>query len=124
MLYRFLSCIVFSLNDDDDDDFVVVVVVVVVAGSFPASSLLSSQRTVHTIDFSAVSTSELQDFQIPFSFRIDKTGNSMSFICFLFQCTEIQCLFIVSIFYYVFCLLTRHTLYYIYSIDAWSRRLV
>ncbi len=45
-----------------------------ILGSFPASALISGQRTVHTIDFSAVSCEELQDFEVPFSFRIDQTG--------------------------------------------------
>ena len=43
-------------------------------GSFNADSLLSSYRAVHTIDFSSVSAEELQGFEIPFSFLIDRTG--------------------------------------------------
>ena len=45
------------------------------SGYFPLSSLLSSHRTVHTIDFLEVKHEELLNFEIAFSFRIDKTGN-------------------------------------------------
>lgn len=45
-----------------------------VVGYVPSSSLISSQRTVHTIDFNSVSCSELQKFTIPFSFRVDRTS--------------------------------------------------
>jgi hypothetical protein len=43
-------------------------------GFFPVSSLLSSTRTVHEVDFLRVSCDELIKFEIPFSFRIDRTG--------------------------------------------------
>ena len=49
-----------------------------VAGCFPISALLSSTRTVHTVDFLRVSCAELENFEIPFSFRIDKTGTQVS----------------------------------------------
>ena len=42
-------------------------------GYFPPSSLVSSIRTVHTVDFLKVACEELQHFDIAFSFRIDKT---------------------------------------------------
>jgi histone-arginine methyltransferase CARM1 len=43
-------------------------------GYFPLHALLSSHRTVHTIDFSEVTDKELLKFDIDFSFRIDKTA--------------------------------------------------
>jgi histone-arginine methyltransferase CARM1 len=43
-------------------------------GNFSPSILISSQRTMQSIDFQAVSCEELQDFEIPFQFRIDKTA--------------------------------------------------
>ena len=45
-----------------------------IVGNFSIDSLLSFSRTVHCIDFSTVTCEELQNFEIPFSFRIDKTG--------------------------------------------------
>ena len=45
-----------------------------VVGTFPLSSLLSTHRTVHAIDFSAVTPEELQGFDVDFSFRIDRTA--------------------------------------------------
>jgi histone-arginine methyltransferase CARM1 len=44
-----------------------------VVGYFQPSCLISNLRTVHTIDFLSVSCEELQNFEINFSFRIDKT---------------------------------------------------
>lgn len=45
-----------------------------VVGFFPASSLLSSERTVHTVDFSSVTAQELQNFEVLFSFNIEHTA--------------------------------------------------
>ena len=42
-------------------------------GYFSPNCLVSSIRTVHTIDFLKVSCEELQNFEINFQFRIDKT---------------------------------------------------
>jgi len=36
--------------------------------------LISHNRTIHTIDFSAVTVEELQNFDIDFVFKIDRTG--------------------------------------------------
>jgi hypothetical protein len=44
------------------------------SGYFPLSSLLCSQRVVHTIDFLSIEHKELLTFSIPFTFRIEKTG--------------------------------------------------
>lgn len=49
------------------------------AGNFPVSSLLSLNRTVHTIDFTSVTLPELQQFTIDFHFRIDKTGSKLHY---------------------------------------------
>lgn len=38
------------------------------------SCLISRQRTVQDIDFSAVDKDELLDFVIPFEFLVDRTG--------------------------------------------------
>lgn len=46
-----------------------------IVGYVDPTSLLSNQRTVHTIDFSVVSCEDLRFFIIPFSFKIEKTGN-------------------------------------------------
>jgi hypothetical protein len=48
------------------------------SGCFPVSSLISTNRTVHSVDFGRVSCAELQNFEIPFSFRIDKTGKDVA----------------------------------------------
>jgi type I protein arginine methyltransferase len=45
-----------------------------IVGYVPAATLISRHRTIHTIDFSAVDNEDLQHFEIPFSFHIDKTG--------------------------------------------------
>eukprot|EP00607_Mallomonas_marina_P009342 CAMPEP_0182421212 /NCGR_PEP_ID=MMETSP1167-20130531/6487_1 /TAXON_ID=2988 /ORGANISM="Mallomonas Sp, Strain CCMP3275" /LENGTH=326 /DNA_ID=CAMNT_0024598107 /DNA_START=225 /DNA_END=1205 /DNA_ORIENTATION=- len=45
-----------------------------VVGYFPAASLLSSERTVHSVDFSSVTAEELQNFEVLFSFRIEQTA--------------------------------------------------
>ena len=45
-------------------------------GFFPLTSLLSSQRAVHTIDFTSIRPEDLHKFEVQFTFRIDKTGNS------------------------------------------------
>lgn len=37
-------------------------------------NLISNSRTVHMVDFSSVTCQELQHFEIPYRFRIDKTG--------------------------------------------------
>jgi histone-arginine methyltransferase CARM1 len=42
--------------------------------SLTAKQLLTAQRTVHTIDFQTVTSEELQNFYIDFSFRIDTTS--------------------------------------------------
>lgn len=52
-----------------------------VVGCFPVSSLLSSNRTVHSIDFLRVTCTELVDFEIPFSFPIEKTAIMHGFGC-------------------------------------------
>jgi len=52
-----------------------------VVGCFASDLLLSSQRAVHTIDFSAISGEELQNFDIEFNFRIDKTAIMHGFGC-------------------------------------------
>jgi histone-arginine methyltransferase CARM1 len=52
-----------------------------VVGYFPSSNLLSTQRAVHTIDFREVSVGELQDFEIEFNFRIDRTALLHGFGC-------------------------------------------
>lgn len=43
-------------------------------GYFNSNIIISSHRTVHTIDFQEVTTDELRSFNIDFSFRIDRTG--------------------------------------------------
>jgi hypothetical protein len=43
-------------------------------GYFGSNIIVSSHRTVHTIDFLQVTTDELKTFEIDFSFRIDRTG--------------------------------------------------
>lgn len=45
-----------------------------VVGYFSTACLISSHRTVHTIDFLSVTCQELQNFEIGFSFRVDKTA--------------------------------------------------
>jgi type I protein arginine methyltransferase len=45
-------------------------------GFFPLQSLISNSRTVHSVDFSTVTCQELQQFEIPYRFRIDRTGLS------------------------------------------------
>ncbi|CAM9669122.1 unnamed protein product [Ectocarpus fasciculatus] len=52
-----------------------------IVGFFPSSALLSSSRTVHKVDFLRVSREELLSFEIPFSFRIDKTAVCHGFGC-------------------------------------------
>lgn len=42
-------------------------------GYVPPATLISANRTIHTIDFSAVTVEELQNFDIDFVFKIDKT---------------------------------------------------
>lgn len=51
-------------------------------GYVPPSTLISSNRTIHTIDFSAVTVEELQSFDIDFVFKIDKTGKHMQYIMY------------------------------------------
>jgi len=41
-----------------------------VVGYFPASALISPNRTVHTIDFSEVYVEELHEFEIEFSYQV------------------------------------------------------
>lgn len=50
-------------------------------GYVDPNSLISYQRTVHTIDFSEVENADLQEFTIPFSFTVEKTG-AQSYIPF------------------------------------------
>jgi histone-arginine methyltransferase CARM1 len=45
-----------------------------IVGYVDPNSLISHQRTVHTIDFSAVTVEELQNFDISFRFEIAKTS--------------------------------------------------
>lgn len=45
-----------------------------IVGYVAPRSLMSAHRTIQTIDFSAVSGEELQNFEVPFSFVIDVTG--------------------------------------------------
>jgi len=45
-----------------------------VVGYFPASSIVSSGRVVHTIDFAQVAPIELQSFEINFTFNIATTS--------------------------------------------------
>jgi histone-arginine methyltransferase CARM1 len=52
-----------------------------IVGFFPSSALLSSTRTVHKVDFLRVSTEELKRFEIPFSFKFDKTAVMHGFGC-------------------------------------------
>lgn len=43
-------------------------------GFIDTNTLISNQRTEHTIDFSEVENADLRDFRIEFSFEITKTG--------------------------------------------------
>lgn len=43
-------------------------------GYFPSSSLLSSEYASYEVDFRSVTAEELQNFEIPFSFTIERTG--------------------------------------------------
>lgn len=52
-----------------------------VVGCFPPSILISAQRAVHTVDFGATTCEELQNFEIDFNFRIDKTELMHGFGC-------------------------------------------
>lgn len=52
-----------------------------IVGFIPLTSLLSSQRTVHTVDFSSVTPEELQKFEVLFSFRIEQTAIMHGFAC-------------------------------------------
>lgn len=52
-----------------------------VVGCFSSASLLSAQRAVHMVDFSATTCEELQNFEIDFNFRIDKTALMHGFGC-------------------------------------------
>lgn len=79
-------------------------------GCFPVASLISSNRTVHSVDFGRVSCDELQNFEIPFSFRIDKTGTIESFrkayvdilrICLL-ESDHLNCSILLISFLYCF----------------------
>ena len=45
-----------------------------VVGTFAPTSLLTSYRVVHTIDFSTVTPEELQSFVVDFTFEIEHTG--------------------------------------------------
>lgn len=45
-----------------------------IVGYVDPNSLLSHQRTVHTIDFSEVDSTDLHDFVVPFSFVVDRTA--------------------------------------------------
>lgn len=45
-----------------------------IVGLIPPASLMSSQRVEHTIDFNYVTDKELQNFEVKFAFRIDKTA--------------------------------------------------
>jgi len=56
-------------------------IILCVAGYFPAASLLSATRTVHTIDFSRVTCEELQNFTIEFSYTIDRAALMHGFGC-------------------------------------------
>ncbi len=44
------------------------------AGFVPVDSLISSHRTIHDVDFNVVTKEELQQFEIPMTFLIEKTG--------------------------------------------------
>ena len=66
-------------------------------GYIPPASLISHNRTIHTIDFSAVTTEELQNFDINFVFKIDRTGT-----CFCAMCKMIlSCLLWKSFTHYI-----------------------
>jgi len=54
-------------------------------GYIPPASLISHNRTIHTIDFSAVTTEELQNFDINFVFKIDRTGKYSDVCCVMCQ---------------------------------------
>lgn len=43
--------------------------------------LISNSRTVHLIDFGSVTCQELQHFEIPYRFRIDRTAIMHGFGC-------------------------------------------
>jgi histone-arginine methyltransferase CARM1 len=45
-----------------------------IVGFFPAKTIISPNRTVHTIDFTSVLVEELHKFTIDYVFRIDKTS--------------------------------------------------
>ena len=45
-----------------------------VVGYFPASSIISDNRTVHTVDFTQIMGEELHDFTIDFAYKIDRTA--------------------------------------------------
>jgi histone-arginine methyltransferase CARM1 len=45
-----------------------------IVGYVSPLSLISAHRTVHSIDFSAVSTEELRQFEVPFSFLVSQTA--------------------------------------------------
>jgi hypothetical protein len=48
----------------------------------PVDSLISSHRTIHDVDFSVVTKEELQQFEIPMTFLVEKTGA----LCLLLGC--------------------------------------
>jgi type I protein arginine methyltransferase len=50
-----------------------------IVGYVDPLTLISHQRTVHTIDFHEVENTDLQDFHIEFSFAINKTGKLKTF---------------------------------------------
>lgn len=45
-----------------------------IVGYIEPTALISRNRTIHTVDFSAVTVDELQNFDIPFTFQIEKTA--------------------------------------------------
>lgn len=49
-------------------------------GFIDTNTLISNQRTEHTIDFSEVENADLRDFRIEFSFEITKTGMIFVFL--------------------------------------------
>lgn len=52
-----------------------------IVGFFPISYLISNSRTVHSVDFGSVTCQELQHFEIPYRFRIDRTAIMHGFGC-------------------------------------------
>lgn len=51
-----------------------------VVGYFHSNCIVSSQRTLHKINFNTVTCEEIKSFNINFSFRIDKTGKNLKYM--------------------------------------------